>query len=147
MIRPLIVGLGSAHGDDQAGWRVIERLHARGVSEQDARSAASPATVCDAEFPDRPLIVCDAADDGRPRGTISVFHWPEQRLPMKRSGTHDVTLEEALSLGAQLGAAPGFVSIWVISGHDFRPMRSPSPEVTAAAVRLGDELYQRWFHA
>jgi len=147
MIRPLIVGLGSSHGDDQAGWYVIERLRVHGVSEDDLQVAQSPADLCQSEISDRLLIVCDAADDGRPAGTIGEWNWPEQPLPARHSGTHDLTLGDALSLAVQLGAAPAKVSVWMISGREFRPMSLPCTEVLISASQLADCFYQRWYHA
>lgn len=147
MIRPLIVGLGSSHGDDQAGWRVIERLRFHGVTDEDVQIAPSPAALCHSECSDRPLIICDAANDGLPAGTIREWSWPDQALPSSRGGTHDVTLGDALSLSAQLGSKRAFISVWLISGRSFGPMSSPGSEVVTAAIQLGDRLYQRWYHA
>jgi hydrogenase maturation protease len=144
---PAFVGLGSPHGDDQAGWRVIERLRERGVSTNDAVIAYTSADLCHAGNSARPFIVCDAAADGRPAGTISEWHWPEQRLPSRHGGTHDVALGEALSLAVQLGTIPSHVEVWMISGGEFRPLSSPRAEVLAAATRLADQLYERWYHA
>lgn len=144
---PLIVGLGSPHGDDQVGWCVIDRLRARGVSSNDAQIARSPADLCDVGSRDRPFIVCDAADNGRPAGTIDEWNWPAQSLPSRCGGTHEFALGEALSLAAQLGTIPSHVAVWMISGSDFRPLSSPSAAVLAAAARLADQLYQKWYHA
>ncbi len=144
---PIIVGLGSPHGDDQAGWRVIERLREHGVSVNDTAIAHSPADFFHAGTSGRSFIVCDAAADGRPVGTIGEWHWPEQRLPSRRGGTHDLSLGDALSLAVQLGMIPPHVEVWMISGGEFRPLSSPCAKVLAAATQLADQLCERWYHA
>lgn len=144
---PLIVGLGSPHGDDQAGWLVIDRMRDLGVSASDALIAHSTADLCHAGNSVRPFIVCDAAADGHPVGTIGEWNWPAQPLPSRRGGSHDLALGEALSLAMQLGTIPSHVAVWMISGSDFRPLSSPSTAVLTAAAQLADQLCQRWYHA
>ncbi len=144
---PLVVGLGSPHGDDQAGWCVIERLRVRGVREVDALIARSPAELCHLSSGARLLMVCDAADDGRIAGSTGEWSWPRQPLPSRRGGTHDLSLGDALSLGLQLGTIPPQVEVWLITGREYRPMSLPCAEVLASAAQLADQLFQRWYHA
>ena len=47
MTQPLIVGLGSHHGDDQAGWLVLEQLQARGYPASHLFRLRKPADLLD----------------------------------------------------------------------------------------------------
>jgi hydrogenase maturation protease len=137
----LIVGLGSSHGDDQAGWRVIERLHARGVSTGRARVAKTPTELCDWCRSDYRLTVCDASSGpGRP-GMVRSWIWPDHALPVMRSGTHDLPLGEVLELGKNLGCIPPQVRIWTVSGIQFEAGAEPSEQVLIAAHALADHLF------
>lgn len=147
MLSPLIAGLGSPHGDDQAGWLVVERLHRLGVSHHDARIMHSPSDLCHIGNSTRPVLVCDAGHNGRAIGTVDRWEWPKQSLPFSRGGTHDVSLDDALSLGVQLGTLPSAVTIQIINGRDFRPLSEPSADVVTAAERLAAQLWSRWYHA
>jgi len=147
MSHPLAVGVGSPHGDDRAGWLVIERLHELGVSKADARIVQSPTELCHLGSPQRPLLVCDAGRSDAAAGIIDVCTWPAQSLPVCRGGTHDVSLGDALSLSLHLGAIPSTVAIWIINGRDFRPLSEPSRAVIIAAAQLADHLWSEWHHA
>ena len=68
MTIPLVVGLGSFHGDDQAGWLVIDSLWALGYPVRSARKATHPADLLDDLPAGRPLTVCDAVQHAHQRG-------------------------------------------------------------------------------
>lgn len=144
---PLIVGLGSPHGDDQAGWRVIERLHAHGVPGNQARMARTPADVWDWCDRDRPLTLCDACVNAGAPGTLNKWRWPADRLPVARGGTHDLSLGEVLSLGRELGTIPADVVVWTITGGCFEPGGEPAGMIRAAADALADQLVGELRHA
>jgi hydrogenase maturation protease len=138
--RPLIIGLGSPHGDDQAGWRVIDRLHARGFPRDRARPARTPAEVWDWCQRADSLTICDACVDGRTTGRIQGWTWPDDRLPMTHGGTHTLSLAEVLALGRELDTLPATVQIWTITGTMFTPNAAPSPAVFAAAETLAERF-------
>ncbi len=139
---PLILGLGSPHGDDRAGWLVIAALHQRGVSAVDAVALPSPDHLWHVCSGDRELVLCDAADGPGQEGTILHWNWPGVRLPELRRGTHDFPLGEVLSLGRSLGMCPSDVTIWTISGSRFSASDEPSPSVREAAETLANSLYE-----
>lgn len=137
---PLIIGLGSPHGDDQAGWCVIQALHARGVSPDCARTARTPADVWDWCQQTSPLTICDACLAATLSGEIRRFTWPTDRLPITPGGTHTLSLAEVLSLGRELNTIPETVEIWTIAGSEFVPSSSPSAAVLKAAALLAEQL-------
>lgn len=139
----LVVGLGSAHGDDQAGWLVIQRLHDVGVSATVARRAAHPADIwdwCDAAMR---LIVCDACRGPGSVGTIHCWTWPDESLAAQQAlSTHGLSLAEALELGLTLGRCPPTVQIWGIVGALFEPGAAASPAVSRGARQMAEALRQ-----
>lgn len=110
-----VVGIGSPHGSDAVGWRVVD-----GLGE-----LVSPA-VCVATLtePTRlmPLLdgcgrawIVDACRSEQPIGTISRFAWPDDRID--RSWTlsgHGIGLAEVLELAETLGAAPAKTVVYTI---------------------------------
>jgi hydrogenase maturation protease len=144
---PLIVGFGSPHGDDRAGWCVVEQLLAAGVSGRLVRIARTPADVWDWCDPHRELTLCDAIADGAPPGRVRRWTWPDDSFPARYAGTHDLPLSEVLDIGASLGCLPERVTICTISGAAFVPGSEPSPAVLEAALQLADELRGALCHA
>lgn len=147
MNRPLFLGLGSPHGDDQAGWLVIEFLHRCGVPVADAMALHSPDEIYHRCALDRELILCDAAAGTYATGTIRRWLWPGFPLPERRHGSHDLPLGEVLSLGQTLGLCPAEVVIWTITGNHFAPGDEISASVRKAAESLANSLCEECGHA
>lgn len=141
MQRPLIVGLGSPHGDDRAGWLIVEHLLAAGISSDNAKTAAHPADLLDWCDTARPLFVCDACASVGTPGAIHRWDWPgELPVDVKFRGSHDLPLIPVLELGAQLGRLPAKVVVWGITGAAFQPDSPMSPAVEEATRRLAARL-------
>jgi len=136
--RNLIVGLGSAHGDDQLGWRVAERLALElAASEIDVRIARSPGELLDWLDGVERLIVCDACENQGSPGTVHCWHWPATELRLARaSGSHDLGLASALALADELGILPGDVKLVAVEGKQHLPSAEMTPEVAAAVERV-----------
>jgi hypothetical protein len=73
--------------------------------------------------------------------------WPDDAFPARRCGTHDLPLDDVLALGVQLSCCPPRVTIWTISGKDFRPGGDSSTAVQAAAIALADVLWEDFARA
>lgn len=140
MTAALIVGLGSPHGDDQAGWQVVQRLHRRGIPEEYAVVARTPADLWNWCPCAGPLIVCDACVGWGEPGSIGQWRWPGDVLPGPHGGTHDLSLGEVLALGRELGWLPDNVEVWTITGSSFESNGEPCSSVVAAAERLANRL-------
>jgi hydrogenase maturation protease len=143
----VIVGLGSAHGDDQIGWRVAERLAATIADESVLiRTACSPGELFDwLDGVDR-LIVCDACQNMGTPGATRRLHWPNARLAVLRSsGSHDIGLADVLALADQLCRLPKEVIIWCAEGQSRAPNAPLSCNGQAAVERLVDEITQELY--
>ena len=172
MTPPLVVGLGSHHGDDQAGWLVLKRLQERGypgarlaylkhpadlLDVVDAELALKSATVVpplrrrdfpeirSAERPDyiRALVICDACVGGGSPGTIHCLRWPTDKIIYQRpSGSHDLSLCDVMELGRQLRCFPEAAEIWTLAGTSWSAGSEPSAAVQSAAVRVADAIWE-----
>ncbi len=146
--RTLIVGIGSAHGDDQIGWLVADRLAADVKSNSiDVRHAKSPVDMFDWIVDVDRLVICDGC---RGLGTVGNMHrweWPTTELSaIGLSGTHDLSVTDVLKLAANLGRLPKEVVIWAIEGSASGPAANVSAELLQAlpelANRVADEVSQ-----
>lgn len=139
--RPFVIGLGSPHGDDQAGWLVVEALQQRGWSEQEARNISQPIDLIDLLPDPRPLLLCDAASDRESTGRCRSWNWPEQELPtLKPAGSHNIPLAGVLELARKLKVLKGSVELRTIDGSDWTSFTQAAATVAAAARQLAAEI-------
>ena len=143
MTLPFVVGLGSHHGDDQAGWLIISRLRQLGYPSSSLASVQHPAELLDVVDPKQNLVICDAClGDGAP-GAIDCFSWPADQLDSLRGSTsHDLTLGEVMDLGLQLDCLPQQAQIWTVKAESWSAGSGPSSEVQLAAVRVADAIWR-----
>jgi hydrogenase maturation protease len=135
----LVAGFGSPHGDDQAGWRVIEILKARpelpvrAVAYREATNLIADLNGCDR------LIVVDACRSGDPVGTLTRLTWPDPRIDERHShSTHGVDVCCALRLAERLGWLPAEVEIFGIEIRECEPGHELTYEVLESVVTLAD---------
>ena len=131
--KTLIVGFGSHHGDDAIGWRVIERLVERHLSNCTLRRARVPLDLLDWLGDIDRLILCDAVIDPQGCGEVTKHAWPAAtfaRCPS--SGSHDLGLTKVLELASTLNRLPAHVTLWTIAVKD--PEMPLPTSVQAAAV-------------
>lgn len=141
---PLIAGVGSPHGDDRAGWLVIEALHRLGYPTSRAVRLRHPTDLWTFAAEETSLWLCDAGVGPAAPGTIAHGRWPDQPLPHDRPhSSHDLPLRDVLELLRQVSARPLQAEIWIIVGHQWSPGSEPGAGVCRAATRLADMLWQR----
>lgn len=134
----LVVGLGSAHGDDQLGWQVVGHL-AAAIADPSVsiRAARSPAELLDWLEGFERLIVCDACQGLGSPGAVRAWRWPDvPRGALRIAGTHDLGLADALALADRLRRLPAETIIYGVEAADCDPGSPPSEAITAAAFRL-----------
>lgn len=149
--RTLFVGLGSAHGDDQAGWIAAEELKRQlsGKSHGVAiRQLSSPLDLIgELEDVDH-LIVCDACETPLTIGQLRRWTWPTRELKRTRSSnSHQLGLPEVLELAATLNRLPKRVEVWGIGGGQFGPGCEASSSVQAAGQQLATQLSEEFARA
>lgn len=136
--RTLIVGLGSPHGDDAAGWRVVEELQSAASPSIEIRPASDPTDVLLWISGVSQLHICDACQTGDEPGAIHSWQWPEGIPVSSRSdlSSHGLKLPEVLQLADRLGMLPARVMIWGIEIESVRPGQGLSRPVSQAATSL-----------
>lgn len=145
----LIVGLGSPHGDDQAGWLAIDALSQRDAFRGTLRKAADPTELFSWMTIDLDLTLIDACERReQSAGTIRRWEWPNVRLERDSlRTTHGISLSEILETTFRLGTGPSRATIWTIAGRAFEPSTAPSAEVISAAERLAALIATEVVHA
>ena len=154
--RILLVGIGSPHGDDQAGWLVVSEWQRRlachpeddlsprhrGLETLVCRLAKSPSDLLDWLEAVSHLIVCDCCESPTQLGEVRLWHWPADRFLRTRSASsHQLGLSEVLDLATNLNRLPQRVEIWTIGGGRFAPGTEPTPLVKEASQRLALQLW------
>jgi hydrogenase maturation protease len=141
---PFVVGLGSHHGDDQAGWLALDRLRDRGYPLDRLFRARHPADILDAVDSETRLVVCDACVGNDEPGTIRRFRWPSDQIVYQRpAGSHDLSLRDVMQLGQNLQCVPDVAEIWTLEGSEWTAGADPSFQVRAAAVEMADAIWKR----
>jgi hydrogenase maturation protease len=136
-----VIGLGSPHGDDQAGWVAVDRLRPHLPDGAVALKAADALGVLEAMAGKDAAIVVDAgAPNGQP-GTVRSFVW---RLgactDVTPWSTHGIGLIDALRLGEALGSLPGRVTVLTIEAATASPGDALSPEANLAIDSLLESI-------
>ncbi len=147
----LLVGIGSPHGDDQAGWLVASEIRRRLADRPEmpvCRLAKAPSDLLDWMDDVAHLIVCDCCESPAQLGELRLWHWPADRLVRTRSSSsHQLGLTDVLDLATNLGRHPSRVEIWSIGGGRFAPETEPSPLVRAACEHLALQLSEGFANA
>lgn len=143
MTFPRVIGLGSYHGDDQAGWLIIDRLEDFGYPRSLLKKAGHPAELLDDLSLPQPLLICDACQSNHAAGVVHRWHWPTDSLiEMRTGGTHDLPLPHILQLAHQLAGNPRDVEIWGVEGVNWSPGSSPGDSVRTAAREVAAAIWR-----
>ena len=131
MIRRAIIGVGSAHGDDQLGWYVIDQLQKINIPNIALEKVNSPASTLLQSFQRYDFVVIvDACDMGRKVGEI--IEGRADQLEISGSSglsSHDLGVAEAFLLAQQLGIALPEIKLLMVQLGQVCPMQQMSDEV------------------
>lgn len=167
----LIVGIGSPHGDDQAGWQVIEQLQSLERSKIELRKAAVPHGLLDWLGGVTVLHIIDSSVceldnfcvqrfDLRKQPPSNEFQWSwipsqqkstgivttlERPLKLRSAGSHQIDVLTVLELAACLDRLPKYVVLWAIPGHRYNASDAMSEGCQTAiqqcVTSIREELY------
>lgn len=163
--RVLVVGLGSHHGDDQAGWWIVEQLLSTcgELRHVDVRRALLPLDIVDWLDGVDTLHVCDACDATTSSQAYHRFLWDdgclqtiaesddakvsriETATPFRNRSSHDFGIVDVLRLAAALNRLPGSVNLWAAQGTDFRPGAILSESTRSAAAAMVTQICRELF--
>ncbi len=109
-----VIGIGSTHGQDAIGWRVVERLSQSGIPDVQWIVARNPLEILDRCEGVLELHLVDACI-GPIAGRIHRLQWPNDRIvDLRYTSTHGIDIPSALRLASELGMLPDSVTIWVV---------------------------------
>ena len=145
--KTLVVGIGSPHGDDQAGWLLIERLSSYQLRDVSLRKAAVPHNLFDWTDDCTALHVVDACPIEDDLHRIEV----RDQLSMARvnklspdKSSHDLGVATVIDLGRSLGVLPHKIIVWAIPGTEFEPGQPVTTlcqqQIDQCVVRIAGEL-------
>lgn len=137
----LLVGIGSAHGDDGVGWEVAREVAARLGEQLVVRCASSPAELLG--WLDRidDLVICDAFENGSACGQVRCWQWPADEIAQTPfAGTHDLSLPAVLEIAESLGKLPKRVRIWGMGIQPVRRFGPLSAEARQAAATAAERI-------
>jgi hydrogenase maturation protease len=120
-----VIGIGSHHGDDQAGWIVAQRLLRHKDLPAEVVLLRDPAGVLEHVSGCDRLILIDACMSGDAPGTIKRLEWPDSRLQSNwGTSTHGISACEAMQLLEQLHRRPRSVIFFGVEAESFSPAAS-----------------------
>lgn len=150
----LVVGIGSSHGDDQAGWLVATEVESRcGLSSQVCvRRATNPVDLMDWLGAFRTVHLCDACQQFENTGQVHQFRYQNGHLVestgrllpveiarnLRNAGTHQYGIPDVLQLAAVTGRLPEELIVWTIEASEFSPFQPVTAEVQRAASQVAD---------
>jgi Ni,Fe-hydrogenase maturation factor len=165
-LRILIVGLGSAHADDQIGWIIADRLKVSLENQPDiaVRRAAVPLDILDWMDDAERLVLCDACEciDLLPDylnpnyKRWHRFEWTGGRFTASDSedtsasfrelpaqpdrGSHDFGISVVLRLAETTGQLNVPVTLWAIEGRCFLPDQKLSNDASLNISQAVDAM-------
>lgn len=150
--QPLVIGVGSPHGDDVAGWEAVSLLRELHPTQAEYHKAAVPHDLIDWIIPDRPLHLIDGLH-------AEIEHWQCHQITNLTSDTtpfitnlasassHQIDLLAVLKLAESLQRLPAQLWLWTIPIRETRagfPMRL---ETRQLVQQLAEALGRHLIHA
>ena len=132
-----VIGLGSEHGSDCAGWEVVAQLKSFDSPWLSLLSTSDPFSILDIPSECKLLIVVDASLGACSPGTVQRFVWPDSRI-VETGGfsSHGLGLVCALRLAATLGKLPSRVIVFAIAVDSGEPGFKLNPAVEATIPKV-----------
>jgi hydrogenase maturation protease len=140
-----IVGLGSAHGDDQFGWlaadQIAHEIELRRFAHVAVHLATSPAQLLDWLPGIDQLLLIDACRLSGRAGEMLEFDWPAAEIEqLSGGGSHSFSVWQTLNLASKLGALPRRCHLWGAAGERFAANQPLSPSLVALLPRVVDDV-------
>ena len=110
----VVIGIGSAHGEDAVGWRVVERLRESEIPDVQWIVARNPLEILDRCDGVASLYLVDGCV-GPKVGRLHRMTWPDLQIEQERWRTsHGTDLAGVLRLGTELEMLPPSITLWAI---------------------------------
>lgn len=143
-MRIKVIGLGSPHGDDQAGWEVIRLLQQNDLSEAirtEALDRPGPALTnylndCDL------AILIDGCDAGWPPGQWQQFNLNQllECAELQGGSSHQLGVADSLQLAVTLAMELPEVIVFPVQIQHSQPMTPPSTTITRSCAEISAKI-------
>jgi hydrogenase maturation protease len=142
----LIVGIGSPHGDDRAGWTAIEQLQSKSLEEVELRQAKVPHDVIDWIDECTEVHIIDCCRVKSADLILRRFEWSDtpidNELNLRSAGSHQIDIISVLRLAASLNRLPVHVVLWAIPGQCFDSLGTLSADCSAVIAECVERITQ-----
>ncbi len=142
----LVVGIGSPHGDDRAGWTAIEQLQSRNFDDVELRQAKVPHDLVNWIDACTEVHIIDCCRIENAASILRRFEWldtPIDRgLNLRSVGSHQIDIVSVLELVACLNRLPVHIVLWAIPGQCFDPIGALSGNCSAAIAECVERISQ-----
>jgi hydrogenase maturation protease len=141
----LVIGIGSPHGEDQIGWKVIQSLQDRVPlpCPVDVGTVSQPWNLLDYFQSQQLAVLVDACVTGSTPGTVTVLETQDLTTNrFQRSSSHGSTVVEALELATILGIRPKHIKILAIEISAWSPDALVSAPVQQAIPLAVDRIIE-----
>lgn len=148
--RTLVIGIGSPHGDDQAGWLLIDRLSAEAFSDAQLRKASTPHNLIDWIDDCDSLHLVDACSTGLSVARLDLSDGGQLASAGKLarcSSSHHVDLVSVIELAGLLDRLPDRIVMWAIPGESFQPAQPISDRCSQYINQCAQLLARELRHA
>lgn len=144
-----IIGLGSPHGDDQAGWQVIQKLEQEELPENVellSLDRPGPALLGYLRDCDRAILI-DACMAGWAAGAINRFSLQELLDCAESQGgsSHQLGIADSLQLALITGQALPDIQLFAIQIEQSQPLQPTGDAVTSACNKLSHQLLKQLY--
>ena len=137
----LVVGVGSSHGDDAAGFRLVDLIQAASLPGVRCLQVQEPLDIASCIGRCRRLCVIDACHSAQPLGTLTRLEWPVSRRQWpSHASTHALGLIDALQLAQNLGKLPKQTVLYGIEIGDAPPAAELSAALAARLPQIAKQI-------
>ena len=146
-----MIGLGSPHGDDQAGWEVIRLLEQKNLSDAiraEALDRPGPALIRYLNDCDLAILV-DACDAGWPSGQWHQFDLSQllECAELQGGSSHQLGVADCLQLATTLAMNLPEVIVFPIQIEQSEPLAPPSAAITRSCAEVSEKICEISFLA
>jgi hydrogenase maturation protease len=137
----LVIGVGSPHGDDAVGWRVVEQLAAFVPSTVQAIAVREPTQLLPHLVHAERVWIVDGSRGGGRTGAITRIEWNAGcLLGDSRASSHGYGVDNVLRLSSALGYLARSVVIYAIELSETQPATPLTSEVAAAVTEVTQRI-------
>jgi len=132
-----VFGVGSPHGDEDIGWRIVERLRHSTPAGVWVQAVRQPLEILGRLARRRCVWILDVCQGLGSPGEIMRLTWPDPRIAESVGlSSHGMNLHEVLSLAREIDRLPHSTVIYAIEIDDSIPSTGVDQRAALAALEV-----------